>query len=120
MSESIIYQFSVSDTRPRVEVSFTAPRDVTGAMLRESDCQFMLEDSDGNDVRAGGVASVRDVVERDGETSGKLVYTPVAGDFSYPGMYRGLFRVVYPDGGVESFPNGVPISFNVAPAIGER
>lgn len=112
MTESIIYQFSVNDTRPRIEYDIAVSGDKFPI-----DVDFDIENSDGDAISTSGDSKNTDINQMD-KLHTTLVYTPASSDFSEADTYRGEFEVTYSDGGHETFPKGVPITFQVAPDIG--
>lgn len=91
--------------------------------------QATLKDASGNPVDLTG-ASVRFLMGRSGQvtvdagalikdaTGGVVWYVWQAGDTSTPGAYTGEFKVTFPDGSVETYPNSGELLIIINPDIG--
>lgn len=88
------------DTRHAVEATLSfngAPEDLTG-------CQVSF-------VMSNGVSGAADVVDA---VNGEVLYAMQAENTAKTGMFKGEFKVVYPDSRVSYFPNDDYIKIHIA------
>ncbi|WP_041274639.1 BppU family phage baseplate upper protein [Desulforamulus reducens] len=102
-------------------MTFTIKRNDTRTALKAK-----LINRSGNPVELAG-ATVRFVmnngISRDAliidEPNGEVLFVFRPGDTSHSGIYKAEFRVTYPDGNRETFPNNGHIPVYIYPNLGE-